>query len=378
MELTRPPQPAQVSPVPRRFVRWLATFIVLLGLVFVALEWEQIRDALSQATWGPFPFALAAIGLSYLGKSMSFVRVSRLLQIPMRTRDLLPVGFISTVLNHVVASGGAAGYTVRYALMNRHGVGFSQVVAVSILHFVFTSVIMIAMLPVGLIYLLSNVAMPPTTGTLLTALTVVVVLGTLLLLALIFSGRLRARLFGLVERIARRLLRRETGETLAAFDATVTLGADSMRRRPIEILWLALFIGLDWVASVATLYFAFRSLGVTVAPWTLVSGFVIGVVTGVASMIPGGLGVQEGTMAGVFSLYGLEFDRAVLAAVFYRATYFILPYLISLGFYQWMLRRDPSRLASAPGSQTSPALPPEPTQGTSEPPTEDSRASVDA
>jgi hypothetical protein len=47
-------------------------------------------------------------------------------------------------------------------------------------------------------------------------------------------------------------------------------------------------------------------------------------------------------MAGVFALFGLDLERSVLAAVFYRATYFILPYLISLGLYRWLLRREPA------------------------------------
>lgn len=340
MEITAPGSESQ-SVLPRRFVRWLATFVVLLGLVFVVLEWDQIRAALAEATWGPFPFALATTALSYLGKSMSFARVSRVLGVQMRLRELVPVGFISTVLNHIVSSGGAAGYSVRYALMSRYGVSFSTVVAVSILHFVFTSVAMVGMLPVGMLYLATNAAIPSGLGQLLSVLAVLVILGDLLLLALVFSARLRRRLFGVVQRLASRLLKRDLGETLNAFDATVGQGVAGLLRRPVEILWLAIFIALDWIFSVATLYLAFRALGVSLGAWTAVSGFVIGVVAGVASFIPGGLGVQEGTMGGVFALFGLDFERSVLAAVFYRATYFILPYLISLGTYQWMLRRAP-------------------------------------
>lgn len=342
MELTKPPQPVPHSPVPRRFVSWLATFMVLLGLVFVALEWNQIRRVLAEVTWRPFPLALATTAISYLGKSMSFARLSQLLGVKMRTRDLIQVGFISTVLNHVVASGGAAGYSVRYALMNRHGVGFGRVVAVSVLHFVFTSVIMIAMLPVGLVYLVTHATIAGGIGRLLAALSVVVTLADVLMMVLVFSAPLRQKLFGWAERAVRRILHRELGDTLQVFSDIISEGADAMRRRPIELVWLSIFILVDWVASVATLGFAFRALGVALGAWTLVSGFVIGVVAGVSSMIPGGLGVQEGTMAGVFSLFGLDFDRAALAAVFYRATYFILPYLISLGFYRWLLRRGGS------------------------------------
>lgn len=339
MELTQPQQPVPHSPVPRRFVRWLATFMVLLGLVFVGLEWNNIRQLLGEAVWQPLPFALATTAVSYLGKSLVFARLSKLLGIRMSTGELVQVGFISTVLNHVVASGGAAGYSVRYALMNRHGVNFGRVVAVSILHFVFTSVIMIGMLPVGLAYLVLNANLPIGLGRLFTALTVGVTLADVLMLALVFSHSLRARLFSLLERLVRRVLRREIGETLEGFDAPISEAVIAMRRRPVELLWLSVFIVIDWIFSVMTLWLAFVSLGVTLKAGTLVSGFVIGVVAGVSSMIPGGLGVQEGTMAGVFSLFGLNFDRAALAAVFYRATYFIIPYLISLAFYQWLLRR---------------------------------------
>jgi hypothetical protein len=56
-------------------------------------------------------------------------------------------------------------------------------------------------------------------------------------------------------------------------------------------------------------------------------------------MIPGGLGVQEGSMAGIFALLGVSFDRAVLASVLFRVIYFFVPYLISLTLYRGLLRQ---------------------------------------
>jgi uncharacterized membrane protein YbhN (UPF0104 family) len=55
-------------------------------------------------------------------------------------------------------------------------------------------------------------------------------------------------------------------------------------------------------------------------------------------MIPGGLGVQEGSMAAVYALLGVPFGQALLAAILFRAIYYFIPFLFSLGFY-WRLMR---------------------------------------
>ena len=59
-------------------------------------------------------------------------------------------------------------------------------------------------------------------------------------------------------------------------------------------------------------------------------------------MIPGGLGVQEGSMAGIYALLGVPLNQAVLAAILFRVVYYFAPYLVSLAFYRRMLRRLPA------------------------------------
>jgi hypothetical protein len=45
-------------------------------------------------------------------------------------------------------------------------------------------------------------------------------------------------------------------------------------------------------------------------------------------------------MAGVVALLGVSFDRAVLASILFRVLFFVIPYLVSLGFYALLLRRQ--------------------------------------
>jgi uncharacterized protein (TIRG00374 family) len=323
--------------------RWVPVLIVLVALVgifFIVADWRQIRTALVRARWQPIPYALAATFLSYACISISFAQVSRLLGVEMRMRNLTIIGFVSSVLNHLVLSGGAAGYSVRFMLMNRHGVTMREVVAISILHFYLTSLMMMAMLPVGLIYLGLNASLSQTTAILLAASASVLVVGTLLVAGLVFWGRMRRRAIRLVVTAARTLVRRDVREPLARFDDTMAQGIQAMRDRPSSLALIASLIVVDWTFSATALWFCYRAFGTTLSPGQLVSGFVIGTVAGVSSLIPGGLGIQEASMSGVFALLGIAFETAVLASILYRVVYSVVPYLVSLGLYRLALSQE--------------------------------------
>ena len=106
------------------------------------------------------------------------------------------------------------------------------------------------------------------------------------------------------------------------------------------MLIIASLIAIDWAFSAAALWFCFRAFDVTLSVGQLISGFVIGTVAGVASMFPGGLGIQEASMTGIFALLGVSFEKAVVASILYRVVYSIVPYLVSLVFYRWILRQN--------------------------------------
>jgi uncharacterized membrane protein YbhN (UPF0104 family) len=54
-------------------------------------------------------------------------------------------------------------------------------------------------------------------------------------------------------------------------------------------------------------------------------------------MVPGGFGVQEASMAGIYALLGVSFEMAVLASILFRVVYDFTPFLISLFFYRHLL-----------------------------------------
>jgi uncharacterized protein (TIRG00374 family) len=326
-----------------RWAPFLIVVVALSGIVFILLDWSKIKPVLAQTDWRPIPLALLVTVISYTFLSVSFAKVSKLLGVLMPTKELSIVGFISTALNHIVLSGGAAGYSVRFMLMSRFGVTMREVIAISILHFYLTALWMIAMVPVSMIYLALNATLNQSTATILYITGAILLLGTALFTALIFSHKSRKKVIDFLARLIPSLIRRDVTAPLEQFDATMEQGIMAMRQQPFSAAAIATLIILDWIFSVAALWFCFRALDLSPSAGQLVSGFVIGTVAGVSSFLPGGLGVQEASMTGIFALFGIPVERAALVAILFRVVFTIIPYLVSLGFYKVVLNQNNRR-----------------------------------
>lgn len=331
---------ANVPPPRRRLATGLILLLLLTIAVLVTFDWTQFATVLERADWKPLLASVAVTALSYTCISVAFALVSRLLGIRMGHRDLSEIGFISIVLNHIVTTGGVAGYSVRYFLMRRHGVALKDVVAASILHFYLSGLDMILMLPVAFLYLLLNANLPAGVIAVVGLMTLGMAAVAIIATALIFSQRWRSGVIRLLTALGRRILRRNFSETLQRFDATLARGVEAMRRQPFSVVLVLTLTWIDWFGSVVVMWLCFAALGEPIGLGVALTGYVIGVMAGVLSMVPGGLGVQEGSMVGVFVLLGAPFQQAFLASILFRGVFFLLPYGISLLPYGRLLRRQ--------------------------------------
>ena len=112
----------------------------------------------------------------------------------------------------------------------------------------------------------------------------------------------------------------------------------AIRMHPHVLFLPVILIVADWVFTLAALWLCFHALGVYLGPDVLITGFSVGIIAGVISMIPGGLGVQEGSMSSMYALLGVPFEHAILGAILFRVVYYFVPFLFSLGFYRQLLR----------------------------------------
>jgi uncharacterized protein (TIRG00374 family) len=316
--------------------------VVALGVILVISQADQIWTAIKRANWAELPGAFLFTIAGYTCMGLAFAYVSQMIGVRMRLRDLAEIGFISSIINHVVAAGGFAGYSIRYILMNRHGATMNDVAAASLLHFYLTSLDMIVMTPVALGYLMLNANIPRGVAILLGAMTVLLTVGAILATILIFSQNLRQPILKALAMIVKKVIHRDLTSEMVKFNQTISIGVRAMYEEPRKLILIMLLTILDWVASVIVLSHCLDAFGEHVPIGVVITGFVIGMVAGVLSMIPGGLGVQEGSMTGVFVLLGVPFEQAVLGAVLFRAIFFVFPYLVSLTFYRRLMQLENS------------------------------------
>jgi uncharacterized protein (TIRG00374 family) len=345
----------QPKPSRQRIVMGIVVVLVLIGLLVVVLDWRNVRQVLGQTDWKLVPIALLFTVMSYLCLSLAFALVNRVFGIRMPRRDLAEIGFISTILNHLLSSGGAAGFSVRFLLMGAQGTTIKDIVAASLFASYFNSLGMLALLPAGLIYLFLKHPLSKGASVGIAAGAVLLAAAFVLASALVFVRSLRSRLLRALSRGAHVVTRRDIGPRLQEFDEIMTRGVAMMRQRPYRFVVLALLTAFDWASSMAALWFCFDALGDPIKAGVLLTGFAIGITVGVLSMVPGGFGVQEGSMAGVYALLGVPLQQAVLSAILFRVVYYLIPYLASLGFY-WRLLQQVGRVRPEVGVLEEPPI----------------------
>jgi uncharacterized protein (TIRG00374 family) len=331
-----------------RFVTLLILAITVVGFVLVALDWEKMRQVLSDADWRFLPLVLLFTFLSYAFYSYAYAFVSQLLGIPMRKGELAEVCFISTVVNHVLTSGGVVGYSLRYLLMKMYNVTLKDVLTSSILHYYLTSLDMLTFLPLCFIYLLLNAEVPRGAAIALGVMTVLFSLLLILITVLVLFPSKRRPIINLLTILGQKILHRDLHTWLTQFDEALTRGTEAFHHIPSALVWVMLLTILDFSSSIIAMGFVFEALGPPVRASALVTGYVIGIMAGLLSMVPGGFGVQEGSMAGIYALLGVQLEQAALTAILFRILYYLVPYFLILPFYNRLLHRAAKPIVDEP------------------------------
>jgi len=328
--------------ISQRTLALIVAAMVVLGLLLVLLDWAQVWQVLVQANWEFLLLALLFAALSLSCLAASYALLVRIFGIPIAFLQLFEAGLVSNILNHLLPTGGAGGYGLGLALARRRGYSLSDMLGASLVHGYLSSIVMMAMLPLALLYLAITHPLSPQVVRGIVLMAVLLVALIALLTALIVRPPLRARALSWIGRAWRRLGRRDIEPSLGEFDRTMTRGVEATRAAP-PMAWgiLALSLG-DLVATLSVVHYCFRALGPAPSLGVLVTGFIVGIAAGTVSLLPGGLGVQEASMAGVYHLLGAPLEQAALAALLFRAIYFLIPFLITLPLYGRLLHSSAS------------------------------------
>ena len=333
-----------------RVVAW-ATLGVIVGIITVAiaLDWGRIRPVITSANWHLLLPAVALALASYTCSGLAAALVNRVFGLPVPMRRLFLVGFVTMAVNNLVTLAGTAAYGVSAVLLKRRDIKLSDILAASVFNTYLHFLVGTTFLPLALLYLVLSGRLAPRVATGLSVVTGAATVAAVLLNVMVLSGRVRRAVLGLVRRLVRLVARRDPAESFGNFDAAFTHGERMLRARPGAAAGIALLVGADWSACILALWSCTAAFGAAPSLVTAASGFFVAIAAGGASMLPGGLGVQDGSMAGVYALLGMPLEQALLASVLFRAVYYFLPFLAGLVIY-WRILHEPVTAPPPPGS----------------------------
>lgn len=252
-------------------------------------------------------------------------------ELPLLT--LVRASFVSTVANRSIRSGGATGFALLAWLLGKRGVPSSAVLSSTAGFLLMTNAIFaglfVAAVPVaaatfgggGAVLVLALAA----TGFLATLL-----VGGRVVLHEGARARWSRRALSLVDRLGARFRRPSWAERatgfLSRFDAAARLLVQRRDRTGAAWAWATVRVA----GSVACLWLSVAAVGPRLGLAALLLAYTVSKVVGAISFVPGGLGLIEGSLVGVFVGFGLAYEEALLAALLIRVVYHLLPAAVAL------------------------------------------------
>jgi len=290
------------------WVRRILPLILLVGVVFLVvremgtLDIHRLRSQVRSLSGLELATLVATGMVSVASMFLYDLLAARWLRLRIPLGRLLRYSWIANTFNNLVGMSGLTGSGIRYLLLTREGATGTQAAS--------WSGMMVLAVPLGLSALIAATIpmapalidrMPAAGGW---ALTVVALFALYLPAFLVFTGS------GVLHR---RLLK---------------------SLPPLGFCYRAGLVGvslLDWVLAVFTLWLCLRATGVTVPLDLFIAAFVLSAALGIASMLPGGLGVFDGVLLLMLSAQAPHADT-LAGLLLFRLVYYLIPWLLAVYF----------------------------------------------
>lgn len=326
----------------KKLWNWLTT-ILGVAIIVALIMWlnsGEVLQMLAHADWVLLVVAAGCTAASYLCMSIAYEQVNRIFNVAASTKSLLVIGFLSTALGEFMSMGGLSMHSARLAFLKKEGVPYADALAASLFNTYLNAVVLLAMVPFGLMRILREHKLGTSVETALIAGALLMSVTLVALGFAMFNSDVRQAFIVIVQTWACRSGKLAVLEKfILSFDNTFDRGALQFRRHRKLVAWTITLMLSDWFFATATLWFCMDAMAAPIDVGILLTGFCVGMVLAFVSMIPGGLGVQEGSMIAIYVGFGIDPEQAVLAALAFRLIYQTLPFLVSLPLYN---RLNPS------------------------------------
>lgn len=318
--------------------------IILFFLIYPKYETltAVIKESNSYYLWLSFFFSL----MSYFVMGLSLHETLKIMGHPISVLDSIAISWVSTTVNYFLSSGGMSGFAVRTHLLSKRHVPYSICITSSVVLTALIYLILDLILLNG--FLIHFLSIKELNGEMIEG-----ILGVILLLGvssffvtIIYHHEFRTvwarKIYHLLNKLVYFFSRKEIPpEDFDLFESQLNEGVYQIHEKKYELPKVASYVAMDWVFNILILLFAFKAIGVKLSFGKLVIGFSFGMLMTVIPILPGGLGAMEAAMAAAYSNMGVEWEKALVAALIFRIFYYIVPSIISIFVYLGLKISEP-------------------------------------
>jgi uncharacterized protein (TIRG00374 family) len=330
------------------FRTWVTIITVVLLALVVFFGWHEIVRAfglLGRINLWVFAlivpvqlfsyYATGSMPFSYLRSKGNLKDMSRWRM----ARVTLELNFV----NHILPSGGAAGFSYLGWVLSRFGVTAGRSTIAQIIRFVLTFITFILILIIAVIVLTLDHRINHVVIILSAVLTLLAVGVTTATIYIIgnqdrlnrFSVWLTRKANGIVSKLTRSR-KKDVVKQAVLQKFFGQLNEDYVAIRADKRILIRPFIWSIFalLADVSLIFIAFLSLGVYVNPATLFVAFGVSSITSILSVAPGGAGIYEAVMIAFLASADVPADAAIAGTLLARVTLVLGTVIFGYIFYQ--------------------------------------------
>lgn len=335
------------------FRAWVTLISLVLLAVVVIFGWPEIVEAwnlVGQTNLWVLSLLIPVQILSYYatgGMIFSYLKSKGNLKDISHwkmTRISLELNFV----NHILPSGGAAGFSYLAWVLHRHGVSAGRATMSQVVRFLLTFVTFLLMLIVSVVWLIVDGKINQNVLLLSIGLAVLSVVGTIGTIYIIKTKRHLLRFSAWLTRIVNKFVsfvtRRRKPEVVQSgviehfFE---DLHNDYLEIRKEKKILIVPFI---WALvanlfDVALLFIAFWALGFSINPAILVVAFGLSSIASVFSVTPGGAGVYEAIFIAFLATAGVPPNVAIAGTLMARVALLLGTIVFGYFFYQLTINK---------------------------------------
>jgi uncharacterized protein (TIRG00374 family) len=318
----------RAGPSPKEIVRYLIGIIIgfaVLLLLFgkrgeLAPDWHQLSHA--RLDW--VAAAIGAEALSLLTYAYLQYLILKLSGASIPLGPLTAVTLANDAIANSVPGGSAVASAYRYRFYRRRGASAASSGWTIFTVLIAQAVGMSLLLLIGVLVALGGGAGTRDTGVTIVGLVIIVAA-----MAVLLRREDILRLAQALTRAAGRRHASATAGTAGTHGLAARIEATFARMREIPLsatatMWIVTVAAAVWAADFGCLVCAFGAIGAAVPWYGVLLAYGVAQVAGSLPVVPGGIGIIEGSLAIILISYGASRPSALAAAIVYRVVSFWL------------------------------------------------------